>query len=177
MSHPPTSSPSETGLSAATEPSTLARIDRLEDLEEIRSLDARYCRHLDDGDWDALMDLFTEDGEFDGLGRPHGKAELRTFFAGLAAGGLTAFWHFITNLDIELDGDTATVHSFLWQPCVTDGITSIAAGRYTDQVIRVDGVWRYRVKQVRFHFFGPLADGWDENLFALDTARHAAVRP
>lgn len=33
---------------------TLAeRIARLEDLEAIRSLDARYCRHLDDGDWDA----------------------------------------------------------------------------------------------------------------------------
>lgn len=50
---------------------TLAeRIARLEDLEAIRSLDARYCRHLDDGDWDALMDLFTDDGEFDGLSRP-----------------------------------------------------------------------------------------------------------
>ncbi|NDK90311.1 nuclear transport factor 2 family protein [Gordonia desulfuricans] len=177
MSHPPASPLTESTPATPLTPSTLDRLTRLEDLEQIRSLDARYCRHLDDGDWDALLDLFTEDGEFDGLGHPRGKAELRTFFAGLAAGGLTAFWHFITNLDIELDGDTATVHSFLWQPCVTDGTASIAAGRYTDQVVKVDGVWRYRVKQVRFHFFGPLADGWDENLFALDTARRAAVRP
>lgn len=29
------------------------RITRLEDLEAIRLLDARYCRHLDDGNWDA----------------------------------------------------------------------------------------------------------------------------
>lgn len=153
------------------------RIRRLEDLEEIRQLDARYCRYLDDGNWDALMDLFTEDGEFDGLSHPKGRAEMREFFAGLAAGGLTSFWHFITNMEIELDGDRATVRSFLWQPCVTDGAPAIAAGRYNDQVVRVDGRWRYRVKQVRFHFFGPLADGWDENLFALDTARRAAVNP
>lgn len=153
------------------------RIRRLEDLDEIRQLDARYCRHLDDGDWDALMDLFTEDGEFDGLSHPKGRTEMREFFAGLAAGGLTSFWHFITNMEIELDGDRATVRSFLWQPCVTDGAPAIAAGRYNDQVVRVDGRWRYRVKQVRFHFFGPLTDGWDENLFALETARRAAVNP
>ncbi len=33
--------------------SLLERIARLEDLEAIRTLDARYCRHLDDGNWDA----------------------------------------------------------------------------------------------------------------------------
>jgi uncharacterized protein (TIGR02246 family) len=153
------------------------RIRRLEDIEAIRQLDARYCRHLDDGNWDELMALFTEDGEFDGLSHPRGRAAMREFFAGLAEGGLTSFWHFITNMEIELDGDRATVRSFLWQPCVTDGAPSIAAGRYEDHVVRVDGRWLYRVKQVRFHFFGPLADGWDENLFALDTARRAAVNP
>ena len=151
------------------------RIQRLEDLEAIRSLDAQYCRHLDDGNWDALMTLFAEDGEFDGLGRARGKAEMRDFFGALSDGGLTAFWHFITNLEIDLDGDRATVRSFLWQPCVTDGTPAIAAGRYTDQLVKIDGRWLYRVKQVRFHFFGPLAQGWDENQFALDSARRAAV--
>ena len=53
---------------------------------------------------------------------------------------------------------------------------AIAAGRYNDQVVKIDGRWLYTVKQVRFHFFGPLEAGWDENLFALDSARGAAVR-
>ncbi|QXF82303.1 nuclear transport factor 2 family protein [Rhodococcus pyridinivorans] len=157
-------------------PSLLDRITHLEDLEAIRKLDAQYCRHLDDGNWDALMELFTDDGEFDGLSHPQGKEEMRTFFAGLADGGLTSFWHFITNLEIDLDGVRATVRSFLWQPCVTDGTPAIAAGRYNDEVVKVDGRWLYKVKQVRFHFFGPLEAGWDENLFALDSARGAAVR-
>ena len=32
------------------------RIARLEALEAIRDLDARYCRTLDDGDWDAAFE-------------------------------------------------------------------------------------------------------------------------
>ena len=165
-----------TSADSGSETTLAERITRLEDLEAIRLLDARYCRHLDDGNWDALTDLFTDDGEFDGLARPRGRAELREFFAGLAAGGLTAFWHFITNLEIELDGDRATVRSSLWQPCVADGAASVAAGRYTDEVVKVDGRWLYKVKRVRFHFFGPLESGWDEGRFALDSARKAAVR-
>lgn len=153
------------------------RVGRLEDLEVIRSLDARYCRYLDDKDWDALLELFTDDGEFDGLGNPRGKAELHEFFSGLAAGGLTDFWHFITNVDIELNGEHATVRSFLWQPCVSEGVTTIAAGRYTDEVVKDGDEWLYRVKKVRFHFFGPLFEGWAENRFTLAAASRAAVRP
>ncbi|MFT4393556.1 nuclear transport factor 2 family protein [Gordonia lacunae] len=164
-------------MTSGSDQDLAARLTRLEDLEAIRVLDARYCRHLDDGDWDALMTLFTEDGEFDGLSNPRGKDAMREFFAGLADGGLTSFWHFITNLEIEVDGNDAVARSFLWQPCVLDGAASIAAGRYTDTLVKQDGQWLYRVKRVRFHFFGPLADGWDENRFALDTARAAAVHP
>ncbi len=152
------------------------RLTQLEDLEAIRLLDARYCRYLDDGHWDDLLGLFTEDGEFDGLSHPVGKPAMTEFFAGLAHGGLTEFWHFVTNLEIEIDGDTAVTRSFLWQPCVLDGVASIAAGRYTDSLVKEDGRWRYRVKQVRFHFFGPLDQGWADNSFGLESAQRAAVQ-
>jgi hypothetical protein len=152
------------------------RVRRLEDVEAIRRLDARYCRLLDDGHWDDLVGLFTPDGEFDGLSHPRGRDALREFFAGLASGGLESFWHFVTNLDIEVDGDDARAQSFLWQPCVLDGTPTIAAGRYDDELVRVDGHWRYRVKKVRFHYFTPLTTGWAEGRFGLDSARRAAVR-
>lgn len=154
----------------------LRRIDRLEALEAIRDLDARYCRALDDGDWDALVSLFTEDGEFVGLSRATGRAELRSFFAGLADAGLTAFWHHVTNLEIVLDSeDTARARSFLWQPCVQDGVPHIAAGRYTDSVRRVDGTWCYVTKQVSFDYFVPLTEGWDHGRFTVASA--AATYP
>lgn len=152
------------------------RIARLEALEAIRDLDARYCRALDDGDWDTLISLFTDDGEFVGLSRARGPAALRTFFAGLADAGLTAFWHHVTNLEITLDGpDAARARSFLWQPCVQDGVPHIAAGRYIDTLRRVDGTWRYTTKQVAFDYFVPLTDGWDHGRFTVASA--AATYP
>lgn len=148
-----------------------SRLRRLEDLEAIRALDAQYCRVLDDGDWPALVALFTSDGEFIGLNRARGHAELLAFFSGLADGGLSAFWHHVTNIEIDLDGDVAAVRSFLWQPCVQDGEPQVAAGRYLDTVVRVDGCWRYRRKRIRFDYFTPLSGGWDRGRFSLDAAR------
>jgi ketosteroid isomerase-like protein len=151
------------------------RLRRLEDLEEVRRLDAVYCRLLDDGDWPALVDLFTPDGVFDGLSRVVGRADLLSFFSGLGTGGLTAFWHHVSNQEVEVTGDAATVRSLLWQPCVVDGVPHVAAGRYTDELVRTGEGWRYRVKQVRFSYWAPLTVGWDQHRFSLEAARAAAV--
>ncbi|RZT83496.1 uncharacterized protein (TIGR02246 family) [Pseudonocardia sediminis] len=147
------------------------RLARLEDLEAIRALDAEYCRTLDAYDWDGLADLFTDDGEFVGLARAQGRDGIREFFGGLAAGGLTAFWHHVGNHEIDLDGDRAEIRSKLWQPCVQDGVPHVAAGRYTDVAVRSGGRWLYRTKAVSFDYFAPLAQGWDDGLFTLDAAR------
>ncbi len=37
------------------------RIGRLEAIEEIRALKAKYCRFVDSKDWDAFASLFTDD--------------------------------------------------------------------------------------------------------------------
>lgn len=136
------------------------RLRRLEDLEAIRALDARYTRVLDANDWDGLMDCFTPDGEFHGLDHAKGHDELQPFFAGLAAGGLTEFWHHVSNLEIDLDGDIARSSSLLWQPCVQNGEPYVAAGRYTDVVVRDGGRWRYRSRTIDFSYFVPLTQGW-----------------
>ncbi|UUZ60343.1 nuclear transport factor 2 family protein [Nocardioides sp. B-3] len=67
-----------------------ARVRRLEDLHAIGQLRAHYCRALDDGRWDDLVDLFTPDGAFVGLSTARGHDELRTFFADLREGPLSA---------------------------------------------------------------------------------------
>jgi ketosteroid isomerase-like protein len=150
------------------------RLQRLEDADAIRTLDARYCRLLDDAAWPALVGLFTPDGVFDGLRRVEGRGDLLAFFAGLADGGLTAFWHHVSNLEITVDGDRAAVTSLLWQPCVVDGVPHVAAGRYADELVRTDDGWRYREKRVRFSYWAPLSEGWDHHRFSLESARTAA---
>lgn len=151
-----------------------ARLRKMEDVEAIRTLDAVYCRLLDDGDWPGLVELFTPNGTFDGLSQVTGRDALLTFFAGLADGGLTAFWHHVSNLEITIHSDTADVRSLLWQPCVMDGVPHVAAGRYADRLIRTDDGWRYAVKRVRFFYWAPLIDGWDHHRFTLEAARNAA---
>ena len=155
------------------------RLQALEDREAIRDLDARYCRYLDHGMWDRLVDCFTVDGTFDGLSVVQGRDALRDFFASLASGGLTAFWHHVSNLEITVgtnaDTGSARATSLLWQPCVLDGVPHVAAGRYEDTLTRTPDGWRYVRKQVRFSYFAPLTQGWDTHLFTLDTARAAAL--
>lgn len=58
------------------------RIDRLESLEEIRQLPAKYALALDMRDWDAVVNLFVEDVRVPGRqrGRPAFKAWLDATF-------------------------------------------------------------------------------------------------
>lgn len=151
------------------------RLRQLEDVEAIRTLDATYCRLLDDGDWPALVALFTEDGVFDGLSRVQGHHDLLTFFGSLADAGMSVFWHHVSNHEIQVTGDSARVGSLLWQPCVVDGVPHVAAGRYTDELVRTPAGWRYAVKQVRFSYWAPLTEGWDQHRFTLESARDAAL--
>ena len=124
---------------------------RLEDLHAIGQLRAHYCQALDDGRWDDLVDLFTPDGAFVGLSTARGHDELRTFFADLQDGPLSAWWHFSSNETIDLVGTpahAATGATWLDQPCVVDGRAHIAAGRYQDEMVRGDdGRWRFAERQ------------------------------
>ncbi|HET6391253.1 MAG TPA: nuclear transport factor 2 family protein [Blastococcus sp.] len=162
-------------ISSADRTELAARVRALEDREAIRELDSRYCRYLDEGQWQRLGECFTEDGVFDGLSRIEGRAAVQEFFAGLADGGLTALWHHVSNYEISVDGDRAIVRSLLWQPCVVSGVAHVSAGRYRDHVVRTEVGWRIREKQVRFLYWSPLADGWDHHAFGFSPARSAAT--
>lgn len=166
----------------ATTDDVMQRLRRLEDAQAITQLRARYCQLLDDGRWDDLVELFTEQGEFVGLSTARGREELRTFFARLQEGALTSWWHFSSNETIELDGDRATGQTWLLQPCVVGGESQLAAGRYVDTMSRgEDGVWRFVRREVRFFWWVDLRAGWDRDRFTyaagLAAADRASLRP
>ena len=62
------------------------KITRLEDIEAIKQLKARYCEICDHDDYDAdaMASLFTEDGSWkgDGVGSAEGREAIRELFAG-----------------------------------------------------------------------------------------------
>ncbi|WP_152345951.1 nuclear transport factor 2 family protein [Brevibacterium sp. CFH 10365] len=150
------------------------RITRLEDLHEIGQLRARYCQALDDGRWDDLADTFTDDGAFVGLSTARGREEMLEFFPQLNASTVTSWWHFSSNETVELDGDTATGTTWLLQPCVVDGESQIAAGRYEDTMVRTPQGWRFTERRVSFFFWSSLESGWDAARFSFPPAADAA---
>jgi uncharacterized protein (TIGR02246 family) len=151
-----------------------ARIKRLEDIHEIGQLRARYCQYLDDGRWDELAELFTEDGAFVGISTARGHDELRTFYADIQKGPLSDWWHFSSNETVEVDGDSASGQTWLEQPCVVDGEPHIAIGRYADQMARgADGRWRFQERKVTFFYWVPLSAGWAPGRISWEPAAGA----
>ena len=128
------------------------RVQRLEDLEAIRRLKARYARYCDAGyDPEGIAGLFVEDGVWDGgdlFGRAEGTEEIKAHFRG-ASSRIPWALHFplVPDIDISDDGTTATGTWYLWQPCTvnrsTGPVGAWLVGTYRDRYVKVEGEWRF----------------------------------
>jgi ketosteroid isomerase-like protein len=140
------------------------RVRRLEDIEELKQLKARYAAYCDDDyDADGLAPLFTEDAIWDGgtLGRFEGRAAIRAFFD--AADQVVPFAiHQVTNPILEVDGDRATGRWYLWQPCTfAQGNQALwMAARYDDVYRRENDVWRFERVTITLRMLSPYEVGW-----------------
>jgi ketosteroid isomerase-like protein len=157
-----------------------ARVRRLEDIEEIRRLKARYCDYCDNGyDPDGIAALYTEDGVWDGgrtFGRREGRDAIRRHFQG-AAGRISIARHQVMNpiIDIGSDGDPdeATGQWLLFQPCTDAGAAAEPGGSgamwlaatYRDRYRRVDGRWLFAETVIDIAFFTPYEKGWATEQF------------
>ncbi len=147
------------------------RVQRLEDIEAIKTLKARYCAACDRGyDADAIAAMYTEDGIWDGgrtFGRREGREAIRTHFRGAAARVAIAR-HQVMNPDITVadDGTTATGEWLLFQPC-TDATAGAAwlAATYHDRYVKRDGAWLFAETVIEISFFTPYDEGWGKARF------------
>jgi uncharacterized protein (TIGR02246 family) len=111
-----------------------------EDLEEIRTLLARYCFAIDSLDADAWADLFTEDGVFHyALGEPLVGREALRQFVSMVPGDRH---HLTMNELIEVDGDNATVRAYALVTKESPPVIS-AVGEYEDMLRRTADGWRF----------------------------------
>jgi uncharacterized protein (TIGR02246 family) len=127
-----------------------ARLQRLEDLEEIRELFNEYKRVLDAKDFVGYAALFATDGEFV-AGRLHaqGRAEIQALVEGML-GNLIGDeqgkdFHLTVNPSVHLDGDRATAE-LTWVYVVRGEDNQPALcklGHYNDTLTREDGRWRF----------------------------------
>jgi uncharacterized protein (TIGR02246 family) len=144
-----------------------ARLRRLEDIEAVKQLKARYCAACDDGyDADRLAALFTEDAVWDGgrtFGLVEGREAIRRHYQG-ASKRLTVARHQVMNPIIEIDGDTATGHWLLFQPCTSAGADGEQAmwlaATYRDTYRRDGDGWLISGTVIEVAFFTPYDRGW-----------------
>lgn len=142
------------------------RLRRVEALEEIRLLKARYCDLCDDGyPAEELCALFTADGIWDGgeMGVFTGRQALAGFFNNMP-NVMSFAIHHVTNSAIEISADAKSAQGrwYLLQTATLSatGQAVWLAARYHDELIYADGGWRFQKVQLRSRFYTSYEEGW-----------------
>jgi 3-phenylpropionate/cinnamic acid dioxygenase small subunit len=141
------------GLTAAATPATIeSRTQRLEDHQAIERLLLEYGRTLDSRDFAGYSQLFAKDGEWKGaLGTFRGPAAIKAAMeksfnsaAALADIPKGSNFHVMSNIVINVHDDRATASSmFIFYKVEKNAPVAAVSGRYEDQLIRENGVWRF----------------------------------
>ncbi|WP_200862688.1 nuclear transport factor 2 family protein [Amycolatopsis orientalis] len=160
------------------------RVQVLEAEAEIRRVQTRYmflcdtpCPEFgvasDDERIDLIMELYTEDAVWEGVGeyydgqfgRAEGAAAIRAHFQ--------RFWgekkdpalllnaHYLTSEQIHVDGDEATGQWIHMQPWLfSDGKALLRSSRLNNAFRRVGDTWRITRTRTENVFIAPLPEGW-----------------
>lgn len=138
----------------SSEASLEQRLQKLEDIEEIRSVMIAYGKALDKRDFAAYGALFAKEGSWKGgMGGATGPENIAKMveagFAKMDPKMYTDSNHVMTSMDIHVDGDTATAWSrWLWViPGDDDRPLVQRGGFYEDIFIREDGHWKFKQRQ------------------------------
>jgi uncharacterized protein (TIGR02246 family) len=124
---------------------------RLEAIEEIKQLKARYFRCMDTKDWDGFTSLFATDARMDvsgeladGTGVTTGKREIAAFVRA-AIDDVTTVHHGHTP-EIDVTSPTSAtgvwaMEDHLWWPDGSSIRTMHGYGHYHESYEKVDGRW------------------------------------
>ena len=128
-----------------------ARLQELEDREQIRQIFVDYAKYLDAGDHAGYASLFADDGVMLAqLGEAVGPAAIKEVLdkniGPQVRGHLPEAMHLMNNQRIDIDGDTATtVVVWFYLTSDEDGVpTVLQSGRYNDDLVRENGKWKIK---------------------------------
>lgn len=138
---------------APGDPAAAARLQRLEDLEAIRALLVAYGRTFDARDFEAYAALFATDAVWSGAGGSFtGPDAIREMVeSGYPPSVFTNSFHIMSSFDIEITGADSAAAWSRWTFVVEneDGQPApFRAGRYEDELVRVDGQWKFKQRRV-----------------------------
>ena len=125
----------------------------IEDKDAIRELMAEYCFRLDEGRYDDMAALFTEDGTWDtAFGKASGRAAIAKLAADIrarAGADRPRAAHLVTNIVIVLEGERAQVRSnWMVMQNSPDGPKIGSGGVYRDEIVRRGGLWLFHYRKI-----------------------------
>lgn len=146
-----------------------ARIKRLEDIEAIKRVKAKYWWCQDKKLWNEMLDCFTEDAYLQygtKLKLPSAKTAAQ-FFEGDSIGRpstLSVHQGHNAEIDVSMDGTTAKAR---WEVYVyiideQDKKKRLHAGYYEDDFVKQGGKWK--IKRLLFTPFLTEGSTWDSQL-------------
>jgi hypothetical protein len=156
-----------------------ARIQRLEDRQDIEDLVVRYGFAVDDHDFERIRELFaphatlrTKAGHIKGEGLDEVVDYFRTHFGRLGPSN-----HFVHGHLVEFQSEDAATglvssHAEVWR----DGVPMLTAMRYEDAYVRHEGTWLFRERVQTYMYFVDVRD-YAETLGGVDRIRTTPDSP
>jgi nitroreductase len=133
------------GFAASTR--TTGSEDEMTDAQEILNAMSRYCRAVDDREFDLFAELLAEDVRFEMGDVTESRTELLEY---IQANLWPAGRHVYANPVITVDGDAAHVDSdWVW---FNPSLVPTRSGRYSDDLRRIDGRWVFTVRRISIAF-------------------------
>jgi ketosteroid isomerase-like protein len=118
------------------------------DEAEIARLLYRYARAVDTKDWDLYRSVFTDDAHIDysSAGAAVGTRDEVADWLSQGFAAIPMSMHYITNIESDIDGDTARVRAMFYNPMQLPGMSdlSFCGGYYHHELVRTPDGWRSR---------------------------------
>ena len=142
---------------AGTPDEAYRQLRELADKAALVNLSVLYSMAVDDHDLDTVVACFAPDGSFTRLGTTvRGHADLRTFYASMMDRYVTTLHTPESHVAVvDVDAGTATgVVNGHGELALGDRLL-LAAYRYDDSYVRLDGHWVFAARSIRFMYNVP----------------------
>ncbi|MEE2703163.1 MAG: nuclear transport factor 2 family protein [Myxococcota bacterium] len=128
----------------------------LTDENQIRDLVARYADAVTRRDEKAWAETWTEDGEWQVMGRTASGREAVVELWKSLMGGLSFVVQLANTERISIEGDRGSGRWYVTEYAKSsDGTALLNVGFYRDEYVRIDGVWRFARRRFDALYIGP----------------------
>ncbi len=120
----------------------------------------------DDNQLDELLAQYTDElfYEVEGMAVFHDKPALRKFYEEVV-GTFSMRMHRSSNEMIQVKGERASARCYWRADLELRGKSLVSAGRYFDEFVLVDSVWKVTSRKATLTYISPLDEGWAKTRF------------